>query len=272
MWSVTVCVVHTGIYIPVNVKYIFIVYKRNHFKEALFSWILTAAFFFIICSLFSAVTTDVLPTEACLLDPDPFDLGTSNDALGDDLDFEDSPPAAFALKASTFAGSTVDLDFADSELFDFDVSDNDLDLESSDFELVLYVELSLDFSDDCSVFCFHDSGFDETEFDLCISGLLERDWSDFPEEGFDWSDFGDLPGSDFGAFACSVFPERFAARLASPLMGFAATPPNPLVGFAAKLARPLKGLAPELLELLLEVETWKYNETSVKKKAMVFTS
>lgn len=65
-----------------------------------------------------------------------------------------------------------------------------------------------------------------------------------------------MPGSDFGAFACSVFPERFAARLASPLMGFAATPPNPLVGFAAKLARPLKGLAPELLELLLEVETF----------------
>lgn len=79
-----------------------------------------------------------------------------------------------------------------------------------------------------------------------MSDLPGRDWSDFPEEGFDWSDLGDFPGSDFGAFVCSDFPERFAARLANPLIGFAARPPNPLVD-----------LVPELLVLLLLVETCK---------------
>lgn len=99
------------------------------------------------------------------------------------------------------------------------------------------------------------SVLDEMEFDLCNSDLPERDWSDFPEEDFDWSDFGDLPGSALASFVCSDFPDRLAARLASPLIGLAETPPIPPVGLAARLASPLKGLPPELLELLFEVET-----------------
>lgn len=116
------------------------------------------------------MTTEVLPPGPCLLDPDPLDLGTSKvelEELGEDLDLDESPPELLALKASILAGSTMDLDFPESELFNLVSSDDVLDFESSDFELVLDDELGFDFSDDdCSVFCFPESGFDDTELDL----------------------------------------------------------------------------------------------------------
>lgn len=250
---------------------IFLLYiKRNYFKEVFFFWILIVVFFFIIWSFFFVVIIDVFFFEVCLLDFDFFDLGISNDAFGDDLDFEDFFFVVFVLKVFIFVGFTVDLDFSDFEFFDFDVFDNDLDLEFFDFEFVLYVELSLDFLDDCFVFCFYDFGFDEIELDFCIFGLFERDWLDFLEEGFDWLDFGDLSGFDFGVFVCFVFLERFVARFVSLFMGFVVIFFNLFVGFVVKLVRLFKGLVFELLELLLEVEIWKYNEILVKKKVMVF--
>lgn len=196
--------------------------KLVHFIEDLFSVSLAAAFFFINWSRLSALTTALCP-------PWLDDLDDSKEE--DDEDFVIFPDSAdFTLKSLVASAleSTDDLwkgfvsDLTLSFSFSFDkfafsgVSDTD-DVLVFDWSLLL--ELDFDWSD---VFEEDDeldrdwSVLEEVDLDCSDLGLLDFDWSDFVLLDFDWSVFVEL---DFD-------PDRFAAKLASPLNGFAAPVPG----------------------------------------------